>query len=255
MALSLKSLISGARDALPRLRFGPFGRDGLPAGLFVKSPEALELERMNPLRGVDEWRLGQIFDDARDGVFADLAWLYNEIEGVEPALLACCETRESAAGELGWVVRTADAERTRDFDETLADEQRAALLAEFGAVADDLPELAGHMVSAFFRGAAHALPLWDESGSLAGFRPLDLWNFALSTSGTSPWTARAASGTGTRTPRATRGRSRRFRGAPWSRSLPRATWTTRRCRSSSARPWAPSATGCGWTASASRRRP
>ena len=198
MALSLKSLISGARDALPRLRFGPFGRDGLPAGLFVKSPEALELERMNPLRGVDEWRLGQIFDDARDGVFADLAWLYNEIEGVEPALLACCETRESAAGELGWVVRTADAERTRDFDETLADEQRAALLAEFGAVADDLPELAGHMVSAFFRGAAHALPLWDESGSLAGFRPLDLWNFALDRqSGLWYWNADASRDEGT----------------------------------------------------------
>lgn len=177
MALpSLRSLFSGGREAPPRLRFGAFARG---AGLFEKSPEALELERMNPLRGVDEWRLGQIFDDARDGIFADLAWLYNEIEGVEPALLSCCETRESAAGEMGWVVRTADADRTRGFDETLADEQRVALLEEYGAVADDLPELAGHMVSAFFRGAAHALPLWDADGSLAGFRPLDLWNFAL----------------------------------------------------------------------------
>ena len=179
MALSLKSLFSGGGESLPRLRFGALSRGGLRAGLFEKSPEALELERMNPLRGVDEWRLGQIFDDARDGVFADLAWLYNEIEGVEPALMSCCETRESAAGELGWVVRTADADRTRGFDEKLADEQRAALLEEYGAVADDLPALAGHMVSAFFRGAAHALPLWDADGSLAGFRPLDLWNFAL----------------------------------------------------------------------------
>ena len=176
---SLKSLFGRSAEPLPPLRFNSWEAGGRAAGLFEKSAEALELERMNPLRGVDEWRLGQIFDDARDGVFADLAWLYNEIEGVEPALLACCETRESAAGEMGWVVRTADAERTRGFDETLAGEQRAALLEAYGAVADDLPELAGHMVSAFFRGAAHAQPLWNADGSLAGFRALDLWNFAL----------------------------------------------------------------------------
>ena len=168
------------------LRFNSWTLGGHGADLFGKSAEALELERMNPLRGVDEWRLGQIFDDARDGVFADLAWLYNEIEGVEPALMACCDARESAAGELGWVVRTADPNRTRGFDESLAGEQRDALLAEFGAVADDIPDLAGHMVSAFFRGAAHALPLWNADGSLAGFRHLDLWNFALDR-GTGVW--------------------------------------------------------------------
>ena len=175
------------------LRFNSWEAGGRGAGVFEKSAEALELERVNPLRGVDEWRLGQIFDDARDGVYADLAWLYNEIEGVEPALMACCETRESAAGELAWTVRTADADRARGFDQSLADEQRAALLAEFGAVADDIPDLAGHMVSAFFRGAAHALPLWDADGSLAGFRPLDLWNFAFDRgSGLWHWNADAS---------------------------------------------------------------
>ena len=161
------------------LRFNSWTLGGHGADLFEKSAEALELERLNPLRGVDEWRLGQIFDDARDGVYADLAWLYNEIEGVEPALFACCDMRESAASECGWLVNTADAARTRGFDQSLADEQRDALLAEFGAVEDDLAELAGHLVSAFFRGAAHAQPLWNEDGSLAGFRMLDLWNFAF----------------------------------------------------------------------------
>ena len=189
---------SRREDGPPRLRFNSWTLGGRGADLFEKSAEALELERMNPLRGVDEWRLGQIFDDARDGVFADLAWLYNEIEGVEPALMACCDTRESAAGELGWVVRTADPGRTRGFDKGLADEQRAALLAEFGAVADDLPDLAGHMVSAFFRGAAHALPLWNADGSLAGFKPLDLWNFALDRgSGIWFWNADASRDEGT----------------------------------------------------------
>ena len=153
---------------------GPHGAD-----VFEKSAEALELERLNPLRGVDEWRLGQIFDDARDGVYADLAWLYNEIEGVEPALLACCDMRESAASECGWLVKTSDAKRIRGFDQSLADEQRDALLAAFGAVDDDLAELAGHLTGAFFRGAAHARPLWNADGSLAGFQHLDLWNFAL----------------------------------------------------------------------------
>ena len=168
-----------AKAAKDSLRFnswtlGPHGAD-----VFEKSAEALELERLNPLRGVDEWRLGQIFDDARDGIYADLAWLYNEIEGVEPALLACCDMRESAASECGWLVKTADAKRVKGFDQSLAEDQRDALLAAFGAVDDDLAELAGHLTGAFFRGAAHARPLWNADGSLAGFQHLDLWNFAL----------------------------------------------------------------------------
>ena len=161
------------------LRFNSWTLGGHGADVFEKSAEALELERINPLRGVDEWRLGQIFDDARDGIFADLAWLYNEIEGVEPALVVCCDMRESAASECGWLVNTADASRVRGFDQSLADDQRDALLAEFGAVEDDVAELAGHLAGAFFRGAAHALPLWNADGSLAGFRHLDLWNFAF----------------------------------------------------------------------------
>ena len=168
-----------AEAAKESLRFNSWTLGGQGADVFEKSAEALELERINPLRGVDEWRLGQIFDDARDGVYADLAWLYNEIEGVEPALLTCCDARESAASECGWLVRTADADRVRDFDQTLADEQRDALLAEYGAVEDDLSELAGHLTGAFFRRAAHARPLWNADGSLAGFQHLDLWNFAL----------------------------------------------------------------------------
>ena len=65
----------------PALRFNSWTLGSHGADVFEKSAEALELERLNPLRGVDEWRLGQIFDDARDGVFADLAWLYNESAG------------------------------------------------------------------------------------------------------------------------------------------------------------------------------
>ena len=175
----IKSIVKGSANGLQRLKFNAWTLGGRGAEIFEKSAEALQLERMNPLRGVDEWRLGQIFDDARDGIFADLAWLYNEIEGVEPALAACCEMRESAASECGWIVKTADAERTRGFDAKLADEQRIALLSEFGAVEDDLADLASHLVSAFFRGAAHALPLWNADGSLAGFKKLDLWNFAF----------------------------------------------------------------------------
>ena len=172
-------IAASAGSTLTRMRFNSWTMGGRGAEIFEKSAEALELERINPLRGVDEWRLGQIFDDARDGIYADLAWLYNEIEGVEPALVACCDMRESAASECGWLVKTADKAKTRGFDQKLAEDQRDALLAEFGAVEDDLAELAGHLVSAFFRGAAHSLPLWNEDGTLAGFRHLDLWNFAF----------------------------------------------------------------------------
>ena len=180
------------------LRFNSWTLGGHGADLFEKSAEALELERLNPLRGVDEWRLGQIFDDARDGVYADLAWLYNEIEGVEPALVACCDMRESAASECGWLVKTVDATRARGFDQSLADEQRNSLLEEFGAVEDDIAELAVHLVGAFFRGAAHAQPLWNQDGSLAGFRALDLWNFAFDRqSGIWYWNADASRDEGT----------------------------------------------------------
>lgn len=168
-----------AKATKESLRFNSWTLGLHGADVFEKSAEALELERLNPLRGVDEWRLGQIFDDARDGIYADLAWLYNEIEGVEPALLACCDMRESAASECGWLVKTADAKRVRGFDQSLAEDQRDTLLAAFGAVDDDLSELAGHLTGAFFRGAAHARPLWNADGSLAGFQHLDLWNFAL----------------------------------------------------------------------------
>lgn len=168
-----------AKATKDSLRFNSWTLGPRGADVFEKSAEALELERLNPLRGVDEWRLGQIFDDARDGIYADLAWLYNEIEGVEPALLACCDMRESAASECGWLVKTADAKRVRGFDQSLAEDQRDTLLAAFGAVDDDLPELAGHLTGAFFCGAAHARPLWNADGSLAGFQHLDLWNFAL----------------------------------------------------------------------------
>ena len=168
-----------AKSTKDDLRFNSWTLGAHGADVFEKSAEALELERLNPLRGVDEWRLGQIFDDARDGIYADLAWLYNEIEGVEPALLACCDMRESAASECGWLVKTVDAKRVRDFDQSLAEDQRDTLLAAFGAVDDDLAELAGHLTGAFFRGAAHARALWNTDGSLAGFQHLDLWNFAL----------------------------------------------------------------------------
>ena len=168
-----------AKATKDSLRFNSWTLGAHGAEVFEKSAEALELERLNPLRGVDEWRLGQIFDDARDGIYADLAWLYNEIEGVEPALLACCDMRESAASECGWLVKTVDAKRVRDFDQSLAEDQRDTLLAAFGAVDDDLAELAGHLTGAFFRGAAHARALWNTDGSLAGFQHLDLWNFAL----------------------------------------------------------------------------
>ena len=179
MAFALQNLFNAASRGLQRLRFNAWTLGGRGAEIFEKSAEALQLERINPLRGIDEWRLGQIFDDARDGIYADLAWLYNEIEGIEPALVACCDMRESAAGECGWLVKTSDANRTRGFDANLADEQRVALLEEFGAVEDDLADVAEHLVSAFFRGAAHALPLWNADGSLAGFRRLDLWNMAF----------------------------------------------------------------------------
>ena len=62
-----------AKSKKETLRFNSWTRGGRGADIFEKGTDALEMERVNPLRGVDEWRLGQIFDDARDGIYADLA--------------------------------------------------------------------------------------------------------------------------------------------------------------------------------------
>lgn len=148
-------------------------------GLGEKSEYCAWAETINPLRGLTEQKARDIFDDARRGIYADLTWLYQEIEAADPTLLACTERRESVVGASDWKIVACNPERTRGYDQMLADDQAAFLREAYGRADDSLSEVAEHLERGFFRGFAHARPVYGEGdATLEGFELYDPWNFA-----------------------------------------------------------------------------
>ncbi|MBR1608020.1 MAG: DUF935 family protein [Kiritimatiellae bacterium] len=142
------------------------------------------LERTNPLAGLSIRAAQRIYDAARGGDFSRIQYLYSEIERENPVLMTCVDRRASALSGLGWKVST-----QRDGAE--ADEQKAAL-EERLAEAEGMDEALEHLALAFFRGFAHARPVWNGPGRLAGFDLLNGWNFARDpATGTWFWNPRA----------------------------------------------------------------
>lgn len=161
-----------------------------------KSEMGLWQEAANPLRGLTLARAMQIYDFARRGNYADLHWLYNEIEAADPTLMICRDRRESALVELDWTVTKKRAGRigARRWDETLADEQQAFLEEAYGAC-DNFEAGCEHLMGAFFRGYAHTRPIYSDNGqALIAFENLDGWNFVRDLgSGAWYWNPDAAS--------------------------------------------------------------
>ncbi len=151
---------------------------GGKTALWEKSEYGAWAETLNPLRGLTEQRARDIFDRARRGVFAELTYLYGEIEAADPTLLTVAERRESVVGASDWKITLANPERTSGYDQALAEDQQGALYAAYGLARDGLGEVAEHLERGFFRGFAHARPLIGPHG-LEGFDLLDQWNFAL----------------------------------------------------------------------------
>lgn len=134
-------------------------------------------ETINPLRGLTEQRARDIFDDARRGIYADIAYLYQEIEAADPTLLTCTERRESVVGASKWRISPVNPDRARGYDEALANEQQAFLYEAYGQADDGLGELAEHLERGFFRGFAHARPIYGRD-CVEGFEVFNQWNFA-----------------------------------------------------------------------------
>jgi phage gp29-like protein len=154
-------------------------KDQFNGGLFEKSSFGVWTETINPLHNITLTRAQDIFDRARRGIYAELTWLYQEIESADPTLFICCERREAATTAADWRIITTPAERVRGWEETLADEQRDFLEGAYGAAGDDLAAAAEHLSRAFFRGFAHARPVFGaDAQSLDGFDLFDQWNFA-----------------------------------------------------------------------------
>jgi len=151
--------------------------------IYEKSHECALLETFNPLKGLTIERAARIYDTARMGAYAELQWLYQELEGCDPTLLTCCERRSTAMLEIDWTVKTTAQEKTRNFDEILANEQKDFLtLAYAESERGNLAESLEHLASSFFRGFAHARPVYGEGmDCLAGFECLDAWNFCRDT--------------------------------------------------------------------------
>ncbi len=136
------------------------------------------LEGYNPLRGLTLRRAQSIFDAARRGNDVRLQWIYENIEQADPTLMVCAERRAAALADLDWTIRPKAAGRARGFDEALAREQCALLEHAYGDAEEVnlLPALE-HLAKAFFRGHAHARPLWSPDGlTLRGFETFNAWN-------------------------------------------------------------------------------
>ena len=146
---------------------------------YKKSSESAWAETFNPLRNLTIDRAARIYDNARMGAYAEVQWLYQEIEGAYPTLFTCVERRSSALMETEYCIKITDAEKARGFDQALADDQQAFLkLAYADAENGNLNETIEHLGLGFFRGYAHAKPLYNNNNTtLEGFDILDNWNF------------------------------------------------------------------------------
>lgn len=130
------------------------------------------LERSNPLQGLSIRDAQAIFDAARGGDTQRLHWLFQEVEAANPVLLTCVERRAAALAGLPWKV---DA-RASAKDQKLADEQRDAVDGFLSGI-ENLPEAFEHLDLAFFRGFAHAQPIWEADGTVRTVNLPDSWLF------------------------------------------------------------------------------
>ncbi len=155
-----------------------------------KSQSQVWFEAVNPLAGLTVPRAIQIYDQARLGCYAQLQWLYQEIEAADPTLLVCAERRSAGVAEIDWKIETLSAARAGRgrWDEALAAEQQAYLEGAIGACGNLLDGFE-HLGTAFFRGFAHAVPRYSPDGlELREIETLDAWNFCLDrASGTWLW--------------------------------------------------------------------
>ena len=131
------------------------------------------LVRFNPLHGLNEIEAQAIYDQARDGNFSRIQWLYENLERTDPTLLVCVERRTSALVGLDWKV----VPRPTAGNEELADEQARAV-EEALAKIDNLPDAIEHLGLAFFRGFAHVVPEWGVDGLCRHIALPQNWNFA-----------------------------------------------------------------------------
>lgn len=143
-----------------------------------KSEQALMNETYNPLWNMSGKEAQLIFDYARSGNYAQLQYLYNEIERRDPTLLTCVTRRGAAISELDWKVVRSDERLNRGADGALAQEQMECLETEIARI-ENLPDAMEHLGLFAFRGYSHVSPVYRYDGSVERLDLLDSWNFCF----------------------------------------------------------------------------
>jgi phage gp29-like protein len=145
--------------------------------IFQKGSVSAAREQTNPLRSLTIARAVSLMESAQRGDFLELQWLYWFVEQTEAVLFALQERRYGRLAEMDWQIKTISADRRRaSFDESLAEEQSAALAEQYDRV-DNLKAAVEHLASATFRMFAHVNIQRDPAGAVAHLEPLDQWNF------------------------------------------------------------------------------
>lgn len=140
-----------------------------------KSPLGLMNETVNPLWNIDARQAQLIYDFARSGNYAQIQYLYDEIESKDPTLGVCVTRRTSAVAELNWRVVPSSSCADDPKSARLAEEQAAFLKGEVERV-DNLPDALEHLALAPFRGFSIVAPVHGFTGGLSHFDLVDGWN-------------------------------------------------------------------------------
>lgn len=141
-----------------------------------KSTKGWMYETINPLWNISTKQAQMIFDLARSGNYAQLEYLYNEIETCSPVFSVCVTRRCAAVSELDWKVVRSDERKYRNADENLVKEQIECIETAIAKI-DNFPEALDHLALAAFRGFSIVNVWRDTDGNTPKhLETLDQWN-------------------------------------------------------------------------------
>lgn len=125
---------------------------------------SLYRQAFNPLRSLTVSRVVNLLDLAMQGYYADLTWLYSFIERRDDVVFALKERRLGALRSCAWLVELKPEANESPEMLRLAEEQRDALKAEYGAI-ENLRDAWTWLGMATFRQFAHLEKHWDRRGN------------------------------------------------------------------------------------------
>lgn len=142
---------------------------------FYKDTVGWMHDTLNPLWNISSRQAQMIYDFARSGNYAQLEYLYNEIENCSPVFSVCVTRRTGALSELDWKVVRSDERLNRNADAGLVKEQTEFLETAIAHI-DNLPEALEHFALSAFRGFSVASVWRGSDGMPSHLECLDHWN-------------------------------------------------------------------------------